>query len=97
MSYPKAEVQAWYNEPALEKKEYNLINPTHHKGKSGMQAWDVVEEFNLSYNIGTASVYLLRAGKKPDQSYEQDIIKAIRHQIQELKTRGIEFELVRKN
>lgn len=67
------------------KEEYDLINPTHHKGKSGMQAWDVVEEFNLTYNTGTAVSYLLRAGKKPGQSIDQDITKAIKHLERELK------------
>mgnify|MGYP003660912437 CR=1 FL=1 len=39
----------------------------------------VVEDFELSYNVGTAVSYLLRAGKKEGNPAEQDIQKAINH------------------
>ena len=39
----------------------------------------VVEDFELSYNLGTAVSYLLRSGKKENNSAEQDIQKAINH------------------
>ena len=42
-------------------------------------AKDVVSNFDLSYNIGTACTYLLRAGKKENNPAEQDIRKAIDH------------------
>ena len=35
--------------------------------------------FELSYNLGTAVSYLLRSGKKENNSAEQDIQKAINH------------------
>ena len=53
--------------------------PEYYKGKNGYMAKDVVCNFNLSYNIGTATTYLLRAGKKPDNPAVQDIRKAINH------------------
>tara|TARA_R100000781_G_scaffold72342_2_gene45227 strand:- start:545 stop:754 length:210 start_codon:yes stop_codon:yes gene_type:complete len=53
--------------------------PKYYKGKNGYMAKDVVSNFDLSYNIGTACTYLLRAGKKAGNPAEQDIRKAINH------------------
>jgi hypothetical protein len=57
---------------------YDPIKPSHHRGKTGIQVWDVVEEFELNFNIGSSISYLLRAGKKPDQPYLQELDKAIK-------------------
>ena len=53
--------------------------PEYYKGKNGYMAKDVVSNFDLSYNIGTATTYLLRAGKKEGNPTQQDIRKAINH------------------
>ena len=54
--------------------------PSYYSGtKYGYSARKVVEDFNLSYNVGTAVSYLLRAGKKEGNPAEQDIRKAINH------------------
>tara|TARA_R110001583_G_scaffold22461_5_gene84309 strand:+ start:254 stop:511 length:258 start_codon:yes stop_codon:yes gene_type:complete len=54
--------------------------PHYYSGtKYGYSARKVVEDFNLSYNTGTAVSYLLRAGKKEGNPAEQDIQKAINH------------------
>ena len=54
--------------------------PSYYSGtKYGYSARKVVEDFNLSYNLGTAVSYLLRAGKKEGNPAEQDIQKAINH------------------
>ena len=53
--------------------------PAYYKGKNGYMAKDVVSNFDLSYNIGTATTYLLRAGKKEGNPAQQDIRKAINH------------------
>ena len=53
--------------------------PEYYKGKNGYMAKDVVSNFDLSYNIGTAVTYLLRAGKKEGNPIEQDLRKAINH------------------
>tara|TARA_R110002050_G_scaffold115051_1_gene231018 strand:+ start:455 stop:712 length:258 start_codon:yes stop_codon:yes gene_type:complete len=54
--------------------------PSYYSGtKYGYSARKVVEDFDLSYNIGTAVSYLLRAGKKEGNPAEQDIQKAINH------------------
>ena len=49
-------------------------NPAHYQGKT-LQAIDVIEEFDLGYNLGSAAAYILRAGKKEDKI--QDLKKAI--------------------
>ena len=63
-----------------------VITPTYYNGVfKGIEAHDVIDDFLLSYNIGTAVTYLLRAGKKPNNPAKQDIQKAIDHLKFELK------------
>ncbi len=52
-------------------KEMEKEIPKYYKGKNGYMAKDVVTNFDLSYNIGTAVTYLLRAGKKEGNPKEQ--------------------------
>ena len=60
--------------------------PCYYSGKKyGYSARKVVEDFDLSYNVGTAVSYLLRAGKKEGNPAEQDIQKAIDHLTFELE------------
>lgn len=49
-------------------------NPPHYIGKT-MQAIDVIEDFNLNYNLGSAVAYILRSGKK--ECLIKDLRKAI--------------------
>tara|TARA_R100000458_G_C8140499_1_gene151914 strand:+ start:211 stop:477 length:267 start_codon:yes stop_codon:yes gene_type:complete len=54
--------------------------PHYYTGKVyGYSARNIVEDFQLGYNTGTAVSYLLRAGKKDGNPAEQDIQKAINH------------------
>jgi len=60
--------------------------PNYYIGKTyGYEARKVVEDFELSYNVGTAITYLLRAGKKREmglmdlKKHKEDIQKAINH------------------
>ena len=58
----------------------HTTEPSYYSGtKYGYSARKVVEDFNLSYNVGTAVSYLLRAGNKEGNPAEQDIQKAINH------------------
>ena len=53
--------------------------PDYYIGKKyKIEARKVVEDFELSYNIGTAVSYLLRSDRKHDSPL-QDIRKAIAH------------------
>ena len=53
--------------------------PSYYKGRYGYMAKDVVSNFDLSYNIGTAVTYLLRAKNKHQDGGVEDIRKAINH------------------
>jgi hypothetical protein len=54
--------------------------PAYYTGTMyGYSARNIVEDFQLGYNTGTAVSYLLRAGKKEGNPAEQDIQKAINH------------------
>ena len=47
--------------------------PEYYKGKDGYEARKVVENFDLNYNLGTATTYILRAYHKHDTA--KDCIK----------------------
>jgi hypothetical protein len=59
--------------------------PSYYIGRNGYEARKVVANFDLSYNIGTATTYLLRCGKKKENGMSdkdkhiEDINKAINH------------------
>ena len=53
--------------------------PEYYKGKNGYMAKDVVANFDLSYNIGTAVTYLIRSKRKHTDGGLEDIRKAINH------------------
>lgn len=53
--------------------------PEYYKGKNGYMAKDVVSNFNLNFNIGTAVTYLIRCKKKHNDGGIEDIRKAINH------------------
>lgn len=52
------------------------INPSHYQAPGGYQAIDIIEFFNLNFARGNAVKYLLRAGNKSEQGYD-DIDKEI--------------------
>ena len=64
----------------------NINIPNYYIGSVyGYEARKVIEDWNLSYNIGTATSYLLRCGKKTEEGMDnkakhiEDIEKAINH------------------
>lgn len=70
--------------------------PNYYKGINGLEARAVIYQFDLSYNVGTATTYLLRAGKKKENGMDdvakhiEDLQKAINHltfEIENLKTK----------
>lgn len=52
----------------------NVNHPEHYK-KNGMECIDVIEAFQLGFNLGNATKYILRAGHKDDRV--EDLKKAI--------------------
>ena len=75
----------WQDEMPESKIDYSKDKtPNYYIGRVyGYEARKVVEDFDLSYNIGTATTYLLRAKRKHETSVDC-IQKAINH---------LEFEL----
>lgn len=59
-----------------ELQSINLVDrPPHYKSKSGLEAIQVIEAFNLNFNLGNAVKYILRCNKKGNKI--QDLDKAI--------------------
>jgi len=52
------------------------INPPHYKSEGGLESIDVIEKFNLGFNLGNAVKYILRAGKKEGEPELDDLMKA---------------------
>ena len=72
----------------INKKLFNkdaISVPDYYIGSNGYEARKVVSGFDLSYNVGTAVTYLLRAGKKKEEGMSdndkhiEDIEKAMNH------------------
>ena len=59
--------------------------PSYYDGDNNYTAIEVVTNFNLNYNLGTACTYILRAYRK-HESPNEDIQKAIDH---------LQFELIK--
>lgn len=53
----------------------NAITPKYYHSKSGIEAIDYIEAFNLNFNLGNVIKYVTRAGKKTDNALE-DLQKA---------------------
>ena len=68
----------------LYKTEENKT-PDYYIGNDGLEAIDVVHQFNLSYDLGTACSYILRAKNKHNDEGYECISKAIRHLEYELR------------
>ena len=56
----------------------SVDTPSYYDGDNNYTAIEVVTNFNLNYNLGTACTYILRAYKK-HESPNEDIQKAIDH------------------
>lgn len=55
-------------------KEEDLVNHPSHYQSDKFEVIDIIEAFNLNFNLGNAVKYILRAGKKDDR--QQDLEKA---------------------
>ena len=67
----RAEKAGWTCKPP--KKEM-VDHPNHYQGKR-FEVIDIIEDYDLGFNLGNAIKYILRAGHK--DAYEQDLKKAI--------------------
>ena len=60
---------------AKEEEEDVVNEPSHYKTETGLEVIDVIESFDLDYNLGNVTKYVLRAGKK--ENAKEDLLKAI--------------------
>ena len=61
----------------------NLIDhPEHYQG-NGIEVIDIIDSFNLNFNLGNSIKYILRADKKGNK--KQDLEKALWYINHELK------------
>ena len=52
------------------------IRPDYYKS-NGVETIDVIEAFELNFNLGNVIKYVLRAGKKQGEEKEKDLNKAL--------------------
>lgn len=60
------------------------IRPDYYKAK-GVETIDVIEAFELNFNLGNVIKYVLRAGKKQGEEKEKDLNKALFYISREIK------------
>ena len=57
----------------VEKEQVN--HPSHYQSKTGLEAIDVIEAFDLNFNLGNVIKYILRCGKKDAEIQELEKAK----------------------
>ena len=73
------------NNKLFKKVSKDISIPNYYIGINGYEARKVISGFDLSYNVGTATTYPLRCGKKTEEGmtnkekHIEDIEKAINH------------------
>ncbi len=66
-------------------KKIETVNHPSHYNKNGIEAIDVIEAFNLNFNLGNAIKYILRCESKGKK--EEDLKKAIWYLNRELENK----------
>jgi hypothetical protein len=61
-------------EKKIKQKSDAVNHPSHYQGNK-FEAIDIIEDYNLNFNLGNAVKYILRAGKKND--LKEDLQKAV--------------------
>lgn len=54
----------------------HVNHPSHYKSKSGIESIDVIEAFDLPFDLGNTVKYVLRAGRKDTAKTAEDLQKA---------------------
>lgn len=61
-----------------------ISHPEHYCAGRKYEPKDVIRDWDLNFNLGSAIKYIARAGRKPENSKRQDLMKAVQY---------IEFEI----
>ena len=67
--------------------DYEKVEHPDHYQSENIEAIDVIEAFELNFSLGSAVKYILRAGKKPSETAEEDLSKAVWYIQREIKRR----------
>lgn len=67
---------------SLQPVQEHVNHPEHYQG-TRMEVIDVIEDFNLGFNLGNAVKYILRSERKTNKN--QDLEKAIWYLLREIK------------
>ena len=62
-------------------------HPSHYRKDTGFEAIDVIEAWQLNFNLGNTVKYISRNGKKDPDEYILDLEKARWYIDREIKTR----------
>lgn len=62
-------------------------HPSHYRKDTGFEAIDVIEAWQLNFNLGNAVKYISRNGLKDPDKYIEDLEKARWYIEREIKTR----------
>lgn len=57
--------------------DYEYVRDPIHYAQFKYEPWDVIKDWGLDFDLGSVVKYVSRAGKKPDNSKEQDLRKAM--------------------
>lgn len=60
----------------IKDKKEMVRNPAHYQGAT-LEAIDVIDDFQLNFNLGNSTKYILRCGKKDPYKSVEDLEKAI--------------------
>jgi len=64
----------------------SVKKPAHYASKTGVQAIEVIQDFDLNFCLGNVFKYIARAGKKPNEDRMKDLLKAREYLDLELKS-----------
>lgn len=67
---------------------YEVDHPKHYRDGTGLEAIEVIEAWDLNFNLGNVVKYVCRAGLKDKSNREEDLHKAIWYLNRELNSKG---------
>lgn len=77
----------------MSQKKYDFVNHPSHYNPGQFEVIKIIRAYDLNFSRGNAIKYLLRAGRKPNQSQIQDLRKAIWYIEDEIKAlEGLEAQ-----
>tara|TARA_Y100000592_G_scaffold86765_1_gene140466 strand:+ start:9891 stop:10160 length:270 start_codon:yes stop_codon:yes gene_type:complete len=74
-------------------EKYEAVDkPLHYQSKQGFQVVDIIEAYNLNFNLGNVLKYVCRAGNKPNEGRSKDLRKALWYLHREVNVQDSDLE-----